>query len=566
MKKKLIPVIIALLLILLIGGGFIGSIYIKKYSYSNEMADLDEYYQVSGEESAIILQDEMLTEKALVRDGSCYFDLELVHNYFNEGFYVDRTENVMLYTTPTETIKAYMGESAYHTEGGSRELGKTVWFVENDIVYVAADYVKLYTNFSYEMYDRHMQVYTEWGSRQTADIKKATNVRLKGGVKSPILRGLEKGEKVEILETMETWSRIKTADAVIGYVENKFLTNEAEELEEAVTAYEEPEYTSLLMEGKICLGWHAVAGAGGNDTLEEMIAGAPGMNVIAPTWFSLNDEEGGFRSFASADYVSRAHTYGLQVWGVLDDFNYNNETNAGLSVYNVLSSTVRRQRLVQGITDAALAVGLDGINLDFERVGEECGIHYVQFLRELSAQCRKNGLVLSVDNYVPFHFNDYYRLDIQGQVADYVIIMGYDEHYHGSGDPGSVASIEYVSGGIEKTLAEVPAAKVVNALPFYTILWKEDGAQVTDEYLTIRNTADFLNRLGLETEWDETACQNYAEWTSGTATYRIWLEDADSIAVKLNVMSTQGIGGVAVWRLGYGTTAVWELIRAYVNT
>ena len=144
--------------------------------------------------------------------------------------------------------------------------------------------------------------------------------------------------------------------------------------------------------------------------------------------------------------------------------------------------------------------------------------------------------------------------------------MGYDEHWHGSKDPGSVASISYVSDGLDRTLQEVPANKVVNALPFYTILWKTEGTDVTDEYITMRNEADFMSKAGVSAEWDEVTCQNYAEWTSGSVNYQIWLEDAESIAVKLNMMTTKNIGGVAVWRLGYGTQAAWELINAYLQS
>ena len=566
MKKKIIPVVVALLLILVIGGVTVGGYLMDKYSYSKERVDWNEYYQVSGEQNAIILQDEMVEEKAIIRNGICYFDLDTVHKYFNEIFYADMAENLLLYTTATDTVRLILGETTYSTSEGSQDAGYVISYVENDVVYVAADFVKQYTNFSYDIYDRHIQVYTEWSTKQTAEIKKDTAVRLKGGVKSPVLEDLAQGDTVEILEQMENWSKVKTEDSVIGYVENKRLTNETTVQEIPVTDYVAPEYTSIAMEGKVSLGWHAIGGAGGNSTLNEMVSGTKGMNVIAPTWFSLSDEEGNFRSYASKDYVDSAHAMGLQVWGVLDDFNYNNETGANLSVYNVLSSTTKRQRLAQSITDTALSLGLDGINLDFERLGSDSGIHFVQFLRELSVLCRSNGLVLSVDNYVPFNFNDYYRLDIQGQVADYVIIMGYDEHWHGSGDPGSVASIDYVSDGLDRTLEEVPAEKVVNALPFYTILWKIEGAEVTDEYLTLRNTADFMNRMNVETTWQESTCQNYAEWTSGEVTYKIWLEDADSISVKLNVMSAKGIGGVAVWRLGYGTSEIWELINAYVNS
>lgn len=566
MKKRILPVIIAILLILVIAGGALGKVLLDKYSYSKEEADWNEFYQVSeSDRSAIILQDEMVEEQALIRDDVCYFDLATVHKYMNEVFYADMTEKLLLYANPTEVIRTTFGETSYTTTEGTQDAGYVISFVEGDTVYVAADYVKLFTNYSYDCYDRHVQVYTEWGTRQVAQLKKDTAVRLRGGVKSPILTQAAKGDTLEILEQMETWSKVKTSDSVIGYVENKRLGDITEETETAVTDYQEPEYTALTSDSKICLGWHSIGGVGGNDTLYSMVSGTKGMNVIAPTWFSLTDENGSIRNFGTANYVTTAHNMGLQVWGVVDNFNYANETGTAISTLNMLSSTTSRQNFVRNVTDAAVSLGLDGINVDFEQLSSDCGPHYVEFIRELSIQCRNRGLVLSIANYVPFNFNDYYRLDIQGQVADYVIIMGYDEHWHGSKDPGSVASISYVSGGLDRTLQEVPANKVVNALPFYTILWKTEGTDVTDEYITMNNEADFMSRAGVTAEWDEETCQNYAEWTSGNATYQIWLEDAESIAVKLNMMATKNIGGVAVWRLGYGTQAAWELINAYLQ-
>ena len=558
--------IVAILLILVIGGCALGKVLLDKYSYSKEEADWNEFYQVSeNDRSAIILQNEMVEEQALIKDGVCYFDLATVHKYMNEVFYADMTENLLLYATPTEVIRTTFGETAYTTTEGTQEAGYVISFTDGDNVYVAADYVKLFTNYSYECYDRHVQVNTEWGTRQVAQLKKDTAVRLRGGVKSPILTQAVKGDTLEILEQMETWSKVKTVDAVIGYVENKRLGEITEEMETPVTDYQAPEYTSLTADSKICLGWHSIGGVAGNDTLYSMVSGTKGMNVIAPTWFSMTDENGAFRSFATAGYVTTAHQMGLQVWGVLDNFNYANENGISISTLNMLSSTTARQNLVKNVTDTAVGLGLDGINVDFEQLSSDCGPHYVEFLRELSIECRNKGLVLSIDNYVPFNFNDYYRLDIQGEVADYVIIMGYDEHWHGSKDPGSVASISYVSDGLDRTLQEVPANKVVNALPFYTILWKTEGTDVTDEYITMRNEADFMSKAGVSAEWDEVTCQNYAEWTSGSVNYQIWLEDAESIAVKLNMMTTKNIGGVAVWRLGYGTQAAWELINAYLQ-
>lgn len=565
--KKIVPVIVALVLILIIGGVGVGGMLLEKYSYSKETEDLEEYYGVAGDRLAIVLQDEIVPEQAIRRGGVCYFDLDTVHTYFNEGFYVDLQEQLLLYTTAVDTYRAGIGSGSWQNSTETKDLGYTICFSEGDTVYVAADYLKMFTNYSYEVFnDLCMQVYTEWGTRDTAEVTRDTQVRTLGGIKSPILRQVAKGETVEILKQMETWSEVKTSDSIIGYIENKRLSEITSEAETPVTDYVPDEYTSLSMEGKVSLGWHSIGGVGGNDTLDAMVAESKGMNVIAPTWFSLNDNEGNFRSFGTSQYVQQAHNYGLKVWGVWDNFNYKNETGTNIDSYAVLSSTSKRRLLVQNMINTSLSLGLDGINIDFEGLTEDVGEHYIQFLRELSVECRKSSLVLSIDNYVPFHFNEFYRLDIQGEIADYVIIMGYDEHWHGSKDPGSVASIDYVSNGINKTLEQVPAGKVVNALPFYTILWKTEGAEVTDEYITLNNVADFLQRVNITPTWDEETCQNYAEWQSGSTTYQIWVEDLESLRVKLNVMSTQDIAGVAVWRLGYGTPAAWELIRAYAGS
>ena len=413
----------ALVLILIVALVGFGGKILDKYTYSKELADLDEYYGVTEGELAIILQDDWVEEKAVLREGRVYFDLDTVFAYLNEGFYVDMAERKLLYTTANDTAEALFDGREYSDRNGSHPTEYMICYAEGEAVYVAADYIKLFSNYSWSLFDRHVQVYTQWGSRQTMEVAKDTQIRVLGGIKSPILREMEKGETVEILEEMETWSKVKTSDSIVGYIENKRLANPVTETEAAVTDYVAEEYTSVGMPGKVSLAWHAIGGEGGNDTLVDMLAEGKGLNVIAPTWFSLNDNEGNFRSFASMKYVQQAHDAGLQVWGVWDNFNYKNETGTDISSYEVLSSTTKRQNLVQSIVDTASGLGLEGVNIDFEGLNQECGVHYVQFLKELSVLCRSSGLILSVDNYVPFNFNNYYRLDIQGKIADYVIII-----------------------------------------------------------------------------------------------------------------------------------------------
>ncbi|MBD5520159.1 MAG: SH3 domain-containing protein [Lachnospiraceae bacterium] len=563
--KKIIPVLIAIVLIIIIAAVGFGAKIIEKYSYSKEYADLDEYFGIEGEDDvAIILQDEQIEEYAKIWDNTCYFSLAVVHQYLNDRFYEDKIESLLLYTLPDSVIRTEIGTSDYWTSNDEiNNAGYVIARYEGDVLYIAADFVKMYTNFSYELFTEpyHMQVYTEWNERQAATIGKDTQVRYQGGIKSDILTDVSEGDSVIVLDEMETWSKVKTKDSYIGYVENKKLTDVHSEEPIPVTDYEEPEYTSISKNYKINLAWHAVYSVGGNDTLTEVLAGTKNINVISPTWFVLTGDAGEFTSFASKDYVSRAHDMGMEVWALISNIT-DTET---LDMYELLSKTTTRTNIINNLINTAIEYDLDGINIDFEDIGVDTGEGFIEFIRELSIPCRANGIVLSVDNYVPMGYNDYYRRDEQGVVADYVIIMGYDEHHGNSKEAGSVASIDFVEDGIAKTIEEVPAGKVINAVPFYTRIWETNGDSVSSQVVGMDMADEYVANHSIDIRWDEETCQNYGEYQSGNSLYQVWLEDDESIRVKLNVMDNYKIAGVAEWRLGLEKPSVWTAIEEYIN-
>ena len=119
-----------------------------------------------------------------------------------------------------------------------------------------------------------------------------------------------------------------------------------------------------------------------------------------------------------------------------------------------LADTDSRTNIINSLMAEAEKYGFDGINVDFEKISLAYGKDYVQFIRELSVECRNKGKVLSVDMYVPMSYNQYYNRADVGEVVDYLIIMGYDEHWAGCGEAGSVASISYVKNGINNTIAK----------------------------------------------------------------------------------------------------------------
>lgn len=562
--KKIIPVLIAIVLIIIIGGVSFGSMVKEKYSYSKETADLNEYFGVTGDEAAIILQDEIIEEKALAgADGTFYITYDTVSDHFiYTRLYVNEEENTIRYVLPDRILSYNIGESSY-TDGGEENIcDYQIAFYQGDTLYIAVDFIRLFTIFDYDTFrdPNRIQIYTSYGERQVAEITKDTQVRYQGGVKSEILKEVPQGEQVTVLDRMETWSKVKTSDGFIGYVENKKLS-EAQTVTPTflnnASMYGELEFTSLSKDYKINMGWHQVSGSGGNGTLGEVTANTKGLNTISPTWFYLTGNEGNIVSYASKDYVDSAHAMGLEVWALADDFTEE------VDRYAIFSSSAARENLIGNLMREILNCGADGLNIDFEKIDEATGKHFVEFIRELSVECRKNGIILSVDNYPISGGAIWYNRREQGVYADYVIVMGYDEHWSTGGKAGSVASIDYVEKGISDTLEYVPAEKLINGIPFYTRIWKTTGTEVTGEAVGMQAAAEFVANNNIQTQWSDTECQMYGEIQKDDTLYQVWLENYDSVKVKLDVMKTYDLAGIAEWKLGLETPEIWDLITAY---
>ena len=548
MNKKYKPVIAVAVLVILVAILGIVTHVVMKYIPSSEKMDLNEYYgEMADGEIALVIGTEKLEERGLVDGDRVYLPLDVVNTYLNQRYYWDSANQQILYATPSELTSA----------SASSEAGDKVW-VKDDKVYLNLTYVQEYTDLdAYITKDPYrIAIQYKFKNVKTVTVKKNTSIRYRGGIKSAILTSVKKGTKLRLIEELENWDQVATDDGYIGYIDKKKV-GEAEKTK-FERSFNREQYSYLTMDSKINMVWHQVTSTDANAYFADATANMTGVNVISPTWFYLTDTSGNIASIASADYVSQAHEKGLQVWGLIDNFTQE------VSTTETLSSTAARQNIISQLIQAAQDVGMDGINVDFESLSEDVGTHFLEFLRELSIECHKNNLVLSVDNPVPEDFTSHYDRAEQGRVVDYVIIMGYDEHYVGS-EAGSVASLPWVEQGIQDTLDEVPAKRVINAIPFYTRLWRTTGGNVTSEAIGMDQAQQTIADNNVETYWDKTTSQNYGKYDIDNSTYQIWLEDAQSVAEKVKLVSKYDLAGVSAWKLGFENSGIWQVISDNLN-
>lgn len=556
-RRRRIFISIVVLLIAVIAAAIV---IWKKYGPSHADADLNNYFGIKEKNQAALTINNEIPDVQAKKEGSqIYVEYTAVRDYINSRFYWDSNENKLLYTLPDRTLSISAGATEYDTADGTQTTDYEIVKSEGGIAYIALDFVKEFTDMEVSVQENPDRAVIVTNKKENhASVQKDTEVRVLGGVKSPVLTKVSKSDEVVVIEEAGDWKKIRTKDGFIGYVKAGSLGKEEEKTREST--YQEPEYTNIQKDYRINLGWHQVTSQAANDNVSSVVANTKGLTTLSPTWFSIADTNGTITSLASKSYVDYAHQQGMEVWGLIDNFSNQVDTLA------VLSNTQSRANIISQLIAEADSVGMDGINVDFEQITTEMGEHYIQFIRELSVACRAKGLVLSVDNYVPKGYTSHYNRKEQGIVADYVIIMGYDEHYSGSEEAGSVASIGFVQEGIEETLKEVPKEKVINGIPFFTRLWSEseaDGVQSTA--MGMEEAAKAVADAGASVSWDAETEQNYAKWTADGKTYQIWLEDGKSIESKLKVMKEYDLAGAAAWKLGFETSDIWDIMAQYLN-
>lgn len=577
MKKKIIPVIAAGLLILVVILFMLLGNLIEKYSPSKETEDLSTYYGLSSDtEIALILNNEVIDAKGRLIDGHVYLDYNTVYNYINSRFYWDTNENILRYTTSTDLISAAAESTSYTVSKEAKSFDQIIVKGDAAAAYLSLDFVKQYSDFSYVLYENpnRLVLTTAWGDYTIASAKKSSEIRYQGGIKSPILTTVEKNAELTVLSPDETWTKVATADGVIGYIRSKNLG--ATSTKTVSSDFVPEQFTHITKDFKINMAWHQVTNQSANGNIASVLQSTKGINVLSPTWFYLNDNNGGIASLASSSYVDYCHQNGIEVWALVSNLE-----NPDVNAESVLSHTSTRDNLTNALISAAIQYDLDGINVDFEALNVDAvGTSFIQFIRELSIKCANNGIVLSVDNYVPSAYTSFYNRAEQARFADYVVLMAYDEHYAGSEEAGSVASIGYVTKGVEDTLQDVPAEQLILGMPFYTRVWSEtpidgDGStgetdNVVDYALSsyaasMSDVQKLISANGAEQVWLDDIGQNYVEYKNSGVTYKIWIEDATSLEEKLKVMTSHNLAGGSFWKLGLETSSIWDTIIKYIN-
>ncbi|GAA0135856.1 hypothetical protein YSY43_26960 [Paenibacillus sp. YSY-4.3] len=279
------------------------------------------------------------------------------------------------------------------------------------------------------------------------------------------------------------------------------------------------------------------------------------VNVLSPRWLFL--EKGGkLKDYTDPSLITWAKQHKKAIWAMLGN-GFDME-----ATHELLASSTESASFTRSIVALVQKYGLQGINVDFENVKPEDRFYFTRFIKLLGEQLHSAGAILSV-NVSPELGSDWtaaFDYEAIGKYADYVVLMGYDEHWTGGYYAGSVASLPWVRSGLDTLRQEVPDHKLILALPFYNRDWTTKGSSSTvaiaSTDVTLQEQSDLMVRYKFRPLWNETLGQYNAAYTSGAA-HRLWLEDSRSLSLKYQMAASRGVAGFAYWHIGGETPDIW---------
>ena len=296
------------------------------------------------------------------------------------------------------------------------------------------------------------------------------------------------------------------------------------------------------------------------------------LDTIAYFSYEVNATNGNplsLHDWSTTPLVAWAHSNHVQV--VLTATLFGEAPNQLL-----LGNPASCSNLIHQLTVAVSNRGADGVNIDFELLGSSSRAPLTAFMSNLTARFRRDlpGAVVSID-LPAVDWNNAFDAGALDGFLDQQIIMGYDLHWSTAPQAGPVAPLRAsatwgpysVERAVDNYLAlGVQPQRLLLGCPHYGYDWPvvssnlpadTTGAGTEIHYSAAKAAAATHGR-----RWDSASSSPYYTYRSGGVTHQAWYDDAESLGLKYDMVKAKGIGGIAIWALGFDDPLpeLWELI------
>ena len=484
-----------------------------------------------------------------IEDGMIYLSLDYIKEYLDKGIeYDESTGEVKINNNHANKILK-LNEYEAKFNSGTIDLRAPVIEKNGKIMLPIEAFI-----YDYDVrlrYNKDIRLLLLDYRDKEYDLTKTTSetlLRESASKRSPIIKKLPKGEELYVYEEKGKFYKVRMPEGYAGYVLKKDLDENFEKVSLKPTS-------KNTSDGPINLTWDYTYAEHSEDKINQ-IKDIKGLDVIIPTWFSIRNGNGDMIDRGNQNYIKKYKDLGIDVWAYLDNSFDPNITHEALSNENT------RKKVINKTLELCKKYGMKGINIDFEHTKIDDRDYITDFVREFR-QAAGDDFIITVDVTPQISADvtkEPYDRKSLAEIADYMVVMAYDQHWGSSDKAGSVAQYKWVEGSVNVLFRNIPNKKMILGVPLYTRIWKEAGGKVTSKTISMDEVARIIAAKGLKPVWDKESQQNYIEYQENNADYKIWIEDANSLEKKVSLVNKYNLAGVGSWRLGFETPNIWDVI------
>ena len=494
----------------------------------------------------------------IIEDNTIYLSTADMQNFFDEYLLIDEENSRVITTSNTKTVVIPFEGTNIIVNDAQTTIEHPILIRDGTIYLPITDLTDIY-NIEVNYSSETNIVTIDSLNRKFVQALSAKNMSVKylPTVFSKTMDKVERGDTLVLVQDRENggnvveddWIKVRTKKGELGYVKIDNVTNEK-------TVRDDLNFSTSI-DGKVSLVWDYYSQYVSAPVRDGEIEG---INVVSPSFYEITASGDIDANIGrnGRNYIEWAHANGYKVWPIVS----NSELGDLDAVSNLLSSFENRSYLIKNIVNELIEAGVDGVNIDFENMYQADKDNYSRFIIELAPRLREAGLTLSVDVTAPDGSETWslcFDRNVIGKVADYIIFMGYDQNGVSATKAGTVAGADWVELNIKKFLGQegVSKDKLILAMPFYTRLWKESNGTLTSSVVNMRSVTI---PEGVTPTWDENTKQNYMEYTQNGTTYKMWIEDEDSLKAKMDLINKYELAGGAFWSKDRESNTIWAVI------
>lgn len=313
-------------------------------------------------------------------------------------------------------------------------------------------------------------------------------------------------------------------------------------------------------------------------TLSRIEQNASSIDIIVSQAYQL-DANGKLNGYINQEIIDLAQAKSLKVMAMI--------TNAGFDqaqAHRFLTTKNAQKKALEAILAACKQYHLYGVQFDFEMISVKDKQALTAFFREAARRLHGQGYAVSVavvpalsDKPGPSAFlqkyyenwSGAYDLKALGTISDFITLMTYNQHAEGT-TPGPAASLQWVEQAVIHALKYIPVNKLSLGIPAYSLYWYtgKNPASHTLRVSTRREeiSYDIANKImakfGAHASWDEKDKLNYSIYERNWLNEYIYLEDADSMQVKMELAHKYKLRGISVFRIGTEDPRIWAALNS----